>query len=115
MSDEKLNTELEPVAWCLAYDDPNLKARIHSNPSMCEKELSLHAEKCDGSVTVAPLYALPPDAAAVIAAKDAEIAELRLINKKMLREEDRFSVIREQEVEITQLREQLAAMKGGEA
>ena len=48
----------EPVAWCVAYDDPRM-GRIHSNPSMCEPEVDTHVSKCGGVVVKVPLYAAP--------------------------------------------------------
>ena len=53
----------EPVAWCVAYDDPRM-GRIHSNPTMCEPEVDTHVSKCGGVVVKVPLYAapvVPPD------------------------------------------------------
>ena len=48
----------EPVAWCVAYDDPRM-GRINSNPSMCEPEVDTHVSKCGGVVVKVPLYAAP--------------------------------------------------------
>jgi len=48
----------EPVAWCVAYDDPRM-GRIHSNPTMCEPEVDVHVSKCGGVVVKAPLFAAP--------------------------------------------------------
>ena len=67
----------EPMAWCLAYDDPNLKLRIHSNPTMCEAEIDAHVKGLNGALSKAPLYTTPqPDRtaeleAALKVAKDA--------------------------------------------
>ena len=48
----------EPVAWCVAYDDPRM-GRIHSNPTMCEPEVDAHVSKCGGVVVKVPLFAAP--------------------------------------------------------
>lgn len=51
----------EPVAWCVAYDDPRM-GRIHSSPSMCEPQVDAHVAKCEGRIVKVPLYTRPAPA-----------------------------------------------------
>ena len=54
----------QPVAWCVAYDDPNLKRRIHSNPTMCkpDEEQLAYRTRTVGTLALVDLYAIPqPD------------------------------------------------------
>lgn len=55
----------EPVAWCVAYDDPSM-GRIHSNPSMYKPELEALISRASSNLVLVPLYAAPPDLAAEV-------------------------------------------------
>ena len=71
--------EQEPVAWCLAYDDPSLRVRIHSNPSMYKPELERIAKQAVSSkLVIVDLYTHPaPD-------RSARIAELEGLLREVL-------------------------------
>lgn len=48
----------EPVAWCVAYDDPRM-GRIHSNPSMHKPELEALIGRAGNPLVLVPLYTRP--------------------------------------------------------
>jgi hypothetical protein len=48
----------EPVAWCVAYDDPRM-GRIHSNPSMHKPELEALIGRAGNQLVLVPLYTRP--------------------------------------------------------
>lgn len=56
----------EPVAWCVAYDDPRM-GRIHSNPSMYKPELEALISRAGNPLALVPLYTRPqPDLTAEV-------------------------------------------------
>ena len=69
----KLKTDQEPVAWCVAYDDPRM-GRIHSDPSMCEPAVDAHVLNCEGRISKVPLYTTPvvPEGCMLIGKDDWE-------------------------------------------
>ena len=71
--------ELEPVAWGVFYFGGKRHGKLYSQcytKDQVDRYIAdLHHSNDYDTFRSAPLYALPPDAAAVIAAKDAEIAD----------------------------------------
>ena len=91
---ESEQVESGPVAWCLAYDDPNLKLRIHSNPTMCEAEIDAHVKGLNGALSKAPLYTTPqPDRTAELEQLRTRIAELEALLKEAYSDLTKYCVL----------------------
>lgn len=65
----------QPVAWCVAYDDPILEMRIHSNPTMYKQEAEAIVRKGVVHLSIVDLYATPPDLAARVKELEALLRE----------------------------------------
>ena len=102
------NKDNEPVAWCLAYDDPRM-GRIYSNPSMFKPELD--ALSLLNNVPVVPLYAAPPDLAAKVAELEADITQWQI---SVLEQGEVIDQLKAQRDELLAVLEQAVAWIDGE-
>lgn len=52
----------EPMAWCVVYEGPPTFGKIHSDPTMYKPTAEAIVKNGAPGLSVAPLYAAPPDA-----------------------------------------------------